>query len=41
MKILRFIWLYFKKSPWYMWVLRFGLAYFVFVKLVLPKLKGG
>lgn len=41
MKILRFVWLYFKKSPWYMWIFRFALAYLIFFKWILPKIKGG
>ncbi len=27
---LRFVWHYFRNSPWYMWVLRIGLALLLF-----------
>jgi len=29
-EILRFVWLYFKNSPWYVWVLRIGAAVLLF-----------
>ncbi len=41
MNFLRLVWLYFRKSPWYVWILRLGVAYLIFVKFVLPRIKGG
>ncbi len=41
MKFFSLLWEYLRKSPWYMWVLRFAIAYLIFVKLIIPHLKGG